>query len=107
MGILPFSSEARLERRISIGCFALGAKIAPCTMYGATGCTVHGAKASALDPKAEPKPEEREKTRACEENPEVLLKRIGLTPGSTAWIAALSGYQKDIVASANRSPCRL
>jgi hypothetical protein len=29
-----------------------------------------------------------------EENPEGLLRKLGLTPGSTVWIAAMNGHQK-------------
>lgn len=64
-----------------------------CTRHkgaGATSCTLDGAKALAPDPNSEPKPEDKESARV--EDPEVLLRRIGLTPGSIAWNAALNGH---------------
>lgn len=73
----------------------------------ATGCPSNGGKVVAPDPNSEPTPEEREKTCAQEGNPELILKSIGLTPGSLAWIDALDALQKDGVARNNGFPCRL
>jgi hypothetical protein len=59
---------------------------------GATHCPTNGARAVAPDPKAEPKPEEREKTRAREEGGKPQVTKVTeeevaswLTPGSALW----------------------
>jgi len=81
----------------------------------ANGCTEDGATAVAPDPKAEPKPEEREKTHAREEGKtavevsETFLNFLGLTPDGESWKAALNGngHHKDGMASYKGLPCRL
>jgi hypothetical protein len=83
------------------------------TTEGATGCTEDGAKAFAPDPKAEPKPEEKESAHALEEEQPVItenfLLKLGLTPGGEVWEAALhgNGHHQDGMPRANGFPCRL
>jgi hypothetical protein len=41
----------------------------------------------------------REEEREKEENPEALLLKLGLTPGSGVWIAAMNGHGRGIPGS--------
>jgi hypothetical protein len=80
---------------------------------GATGCTGNGAIAFAPDPKADPKPEEKDSVRAREEEgkrkvTKEFLQHLGLEHGGEAWEASLqrNGHHQDDRAKTNGLPGR-
>lgn len=85
------------------------------TAKGATECTGDGAKAFAPDPQSEPKPEEKDNARACEEGgkrkvTKEFLRHLGLELDGEAWKAAIHGnghHNEDGKALENGVPCPL